>query len=211
MNIASGATEELFVYKSYLVNLCGFDDEDLRVFLIRWNIKVTPDGYPFSKIVSAMNLERKRRGQCAGASDESIEGQLKYEQMQERRIKNQERLDQLVPIAKAKDRMKKTLSAVANMIRYANKLAAPRVALAHNARDCENILVETHNQAVEFLKESCTNVSWEYEGRSAQLGRTELFDFAEENTGAADRPEDTSPVEGEYSGEDRPELDPVSD
>lgn len=168
---------EHYAPRAFFVSIGGFSEIAFDQFVKKHSIMITPKGWPVYEVM------RKLCDHVYHRELTSVEHELKREQMIERRIKNQERLGNLVPIDRAKQRMRTTLVAVANMVRHAIKQSAPRVALVSDARDAENVMVEAYNNAIQFLGETAKNVEWEFEGRNSKLGRTELFDASEENTG----------------------------
>lgn len=193
--------------RKLFIELGGFSSGDLSHFCAANDIQPNEDGLPIFATMKALNQVRKRKG---AGSDDEVSIELKTEKLQEVRIKNQERLGQLIPKDMAKERVRETFQAVANSIRYAVKLAAPQVAICNNARDCENILISAYNNALEDLHRKAKDISWEDDGVKTQLGRTELVEDSQTDSSGGSDSEDSSPIEGEYSGENRPDADSVS-
>lgn len=159
----------------WFITMGGFSSEGFRAFTKKYNIPINEHGWGvFAVMRHLTDLAYKRDAT-------SIEQELKREQMLSKRISNQEALGELIPVDRAKQRVKTTFLAVANMVRHAVKQAAPRLVLVNNARDAENVMLEAYNNTIEFLKESAKNVDWEFEGRNSKLGRTELACVAEED------------------------------
>lgn len=168
---------EVYKPREWFITMGGFSSEGFTCFVKKYNIPITAEGWGIFAIMRPLtDLAYKRDAT-------SIEQELKREQMLSKRISNQEALGELIPIDRAKQRVKTTFLAVANMVRHAVKQAAPRLVLVNNARDAENVMLEAYNNAIEFLKESAKNVDWEFEGRNSKLGRTELVGSSDEDLG----------------------------
>jgi len=171
---------EHYAARAYFISIGGFSEISFDQFLKKHNVMITPQGWPVFEVMRHLCDHVYHR------EISSVEQELKREQMLDKRIKNQTALGTLISVERAKQRTKSTLLAVANMIRHAIKQSAPRLVLVNNARDAENVMIETYNNAIAFLGESSKNVDWELEGRNHKLGRTELSDSSEESASEDD-------------------------
>jgi len=181
--------KEIYAPRKYFIELADFNGPTFKQLIETFNVESNEDGqYPIFKIMALLNGLRKKRGKTLdipsdkGDDSLSIKQELEYEKLQEVRIKNRERLGRLIPVEVVKSRIRDDYSAVANAIRYGAKLAAVKLSICSNARDCENIMIDTWNKALEYLKESSKNVRWEEEGSQVKLGRTGVAESSEESS-----------------------------
>jgi hypothetical protein len=195
-------TEEWFPAKCF-TTIGGFTAPDFTKVVVASGAEQNEDGnYPIFKILEYVNQLRKnmstrgRTGAINPEDEDDVGRELKREQVLKARIDNQEKLKQLIPVPAAKRRMQTTLQAVANKIRYAIKQSAPSVAICNNPRDCENILIQNYNGAIELLSSELTVQSWEEYSASHQPGRTELVTTAGTNTGNGSSQKDEASSEG---------------
>jgi len=171
--------QEYYLPRKLFLEIGGFTSQDLSVFMQKHSLDTNPEGIPVFGVVEALNKERKKR---RFGEDDDFDRDIKKEKLIKARIENQSNLKELIPIVEAKKRVKDTFLAVANMMRYAIKLAAPKVARCVNARDAENVLIDAYNNAIEHMEEQSVNISWENEGAKTKLGGTELVEDTEEDT-----------------------------
>jgi hypothetical protein len=197
--------KEMYAPPKFFTTIGGFSSADFAKTMGQAQIMINADGeYPVFKVMEYINELRKRfnikrRGFATtdGATEESedVSSELKKEQILKVRIENQEKLKQLIPVPAARKRVQTTLQAVANKIRYAIKQSAPLVAICQDARDCENILIQNYNGAIELLSAEAIDQSWEDYSASHQPGRTQLSSTSREDTGNGSSKEDaTSPA-----------------
>lgn len=162
---------ELYIERLKLLEMGGFTPGDLTDFLRRYDIVSNEDNlYPVTVIMKHMNYERKKRG----GKDNQLDDQLKFERIQKERIINQTKLGELIPRSIIKERVRIAFQAVANKIRYSIKNCAPRMIGITNARDAENLLTQSYNNALDDLKKEAVDVSWDKDGIETELRRTEL-------------------------------------
>jgi hypothetical protein len=180
--------EEIYAPRLLFTELGGFTSTDLSAFLQRNGISAHAEGIPIFRTIAALNAERKKKQ--FGSASQDVDAELKKEKILKERIANQERLRVLIPNARAKERMRDTLQRVQNMVRYAIKQAAPRVAACIVVRDCENILIETYNAAIDELEQSSTLMDWEDETTHYKSRRTELAEDTEASISSGSSDED---------------------
>lgn len=206
--------KEIYAPATYFEAIGGFTKRGFYCFASDWKLEKNEKGhYPVFQVMYILNelqkgnrqkerrvaLERKfkvAREDGSGEEEKTIQittvkDALDYEKLQEVRIKNQERLGRLIPVEVAKTRQRTSFQAVSSAIKYGIKLASVQVAVSTNARDCENIMLNAYNSALEILKEGAEDVPWEKEGASIKLGGTELADFADEGTSSDSGGEDS--------------------
>ena len=208
---------EIFAPDKYFIELGGFSNKGWSTFKKRWQLNTNEKGwssvFQVIDVLRTMNTKISKDDKVAIlkhkyniVDDEgnekdaeihvmSVKEALDYEKLQEVRIKNQERLGRLIPVQTAKDRVRTAFQAVANKIRYAAKAASVRVAISANARDCENIILEAWNGAVDLLGEEAKNVAWEKEGASVKLGGTVLAEAADEGASSDSSEQDSDTTE----------------
>ena len=178
---------EIYKERAFFQELGGFSAPDFTGFCHRHRIPCIHDSgharYPVFEVMKAINSERKLRTGLKKEPDD-LDKELKRERVIKERILNQKNMGLLIPISDAKARIVNVLSAVTNSMRYSIKSAATRVALCNNVRDCENILTEDYNNAIETLTINKAKIqSWEEMGANTKLRRVELLEDSEETSG----------------------------
>lgn len=166
----------------------------------------TDSGFPVGGFIKALAAElestSKMLGTKIGADEKEvqIEHELKKENVLSKRIVNQTKLSVLIPKLEASERVKRILRATMDLIKNAIKNSAPRLLNIAEKRDVETVLTEEWNKAVDLLKESCQNISWEQDG-SARLLETRLRELE------ADDPEFTEMVKERVEHEESKSLE----
>lgn len=183
--------EEMYCTRTHLMQMAGFTSTDLTDFLRRNEVEASDEGYPIFAIMNSLNKERKK----GRWGENELDSQLKFERIQKERIVNQQRLGQLMPRELVKERVRITFQAVANKIRYAIKSVSPRLVGVPNARDVENFLTQSYNNALEDLERESKNVSWEQDGSEVQLTRTEMASDTGTDISTGSSEEDSIAVE----------------
>ena len=196
---------EAYTTHTHLLTIGGFkDDKELKLFCLRNGIVKDPRGYPIFKIISCLNSARKMKQKDLDLSEELLKEKVRKE-----RVATDIKLKFYIERTKAIDRIRTTCQAVANKIRYAIKLSAPRVTGIMSVVDVENILTEVYNSAIEqLLTEASTIQSWEDYGYvSAQSTGNEMAEDTEENSDIGSSQEDTSVNEDKPIRENRSFVD----
>lgn len=187
--------EEMYVPRKYFQTIGGFSAPDFSAFCTKHGIgKNEEELYPVFAICGALNADRKKHRGASVSSD--LEEDLKKEKLLEARIKNQEKLKLLIPIDDAKARVRSAFLGVANILKYAIKSSAPRVALNNNVRECENILVNCYNEAIEHIKNTAKIQDWEEMGADTELRGVELSKDSGAYISSGSRKENTIPDQG---------------
>lgn len=176
---------EVFKDTLFFVTLGGFGSyQDFANFCRTWGIEKHLLGWPVFKIMTALNKARKNRT-VAGSLQEELTAVKIEKEKTLIAIKRRE----YIPRQLAVDRIRITLMATASKIKYAIKMAAPRVSGLFHAPDIENVLTESYNQAIEQLFLEASQIeSWETygtqnQGPDLQSGGDDLVEAPEENTG----------------------------
>lgn len=158
-------TTEVFKDTVYFVTIGGFNsNQDFHNFVRTWNIQKHLLGWPVFAIMSALNKARRSRT-VAGSLQEELTT-VKIEK--EKTLIAIKRKD-YIPRDLAVSRIRITLMATASKIKYAIKMAAPRVIGLFHAPDVENVLTESYNQAIEQLLLEAEQIeSWETYGTQNQ-------------------------------------------
>jgi hypothetical protein len=186
--------EEMYAPRTLFVHLGGFNDSDFTKFVQKYGVNVNGDNlYPIFEIMTHMNKERKTRHGLKTDEMSGLDTQKRYEEVMKLRIINQERAGLLIPRSVAKDRVRVAFTTVANKIRWSIKNVAPRLIGVTNARDVENMLTQSYNNALEDLETQSKNITWEEDGRKVEFGRTELVEDSGEDfsSGSSDQTETT--------------------
>ena len=199
-------SNELYVPISWFVQQGVFPNEvSARQFMRECNIVPTAEGYPIFGVMRALREISKR---TRGGGLTELDQELKREKIQAQRISNMLKMKELISRQMAVDRMRTTLQAVANKVRYAIKTVAPRLVALTDVHLIENILVENHNIAMEHLENEAKSLeSWEVYGLNIQPAGERVVTNPEENTGSGSCKEDSSLDQNEPVGQNRPFLD----
>lgn len=169
---------EHYCPKNYLIDYCGFKEEDFYNFCTRNSITKTNDGWPLFCIVRALNVERKRANRSGMGEEDQA---LKREKIRDLQIKNSIRLREFISRRAAKDRMRIICQTVANKIRYSIKNCAPRVIGILSARDVETVLTDSYNSAIEHIAQEVKALeTWEEYGLSS-FGRDSMVENSEQS------------------------------
>ena len=190
MTESNVTVEEKYAPRAYFVKLVGFNYRSLAVFCKENDIE-DEQNLPVFKIMKALKDKTKYLRDLG-----DLDQQKKYEEVMVRRIANQQKLGQLVPIAMAKERVRDAFLAVAKYIRYAAKSASLRVAICGNARECENIIINEYDNALDLLQKESKVVTWEQDSGETQLTRTELVTNPGMGISDGSSEEATTAVEG---------------
>jgi hypothetical protein len=189
--------EEIYLPHAYFIKLGGFNAPTFTVLCKQHGISPTDEGYPVFTVLKALRARAYQKGRNSTDDADNLERELKKEKIIGERIKNQKQLRMLIPIEEAKERIRTTFLAVANMLRYAIKKSSPQVALCSSVRDCENILIEAYNSAIKKLKADSKIQTWEEMGANTELRGIELSDNSAQDISTGGSEEDSDSLEGE--------------
>ena len=186
--------EEVFMNRKSFQEAGDFSAPDFTTFCKKHGIQKNEEGlYPVFKIVHALNRDRKQsRGQKHGLD---LEIELKKEKILKERIANQKSLKLLVSVDEAKARVRNGFLGITNILKYAIKSSAPRVALNNNVRECESILTKCYNGAIEEAKKNAKLQDWEELSANTELRRVELSEDTGEDIGFEGSGEDSVSAE----------------
>jgi hypothetical protein len=191
---------EIYLPRSYFVQLGDFSDDDFRIFTQTLGIKPNTKGfYPTFQVITALNSARKKGRWGTGDADTA----LKRARIKSVELATSIKAREFIPTASAKSRIKSILLATANKIRYSIKVTAPRMIGLLSARDAESIMTDGYNNAIDsLLMEAEALKTWEQYGFDAI---TEGGDFVAEDTdegiSSGGGAEDQTVNEGQCTGE----------
>lgn len=156
---------ETFRETTFFTTVGGFaSTQDFSNFCRTWGIQKHVMGYPVFAIMTALNKARKNRTVAGGLQEELTTVKIEKEKTLIA-IKRHE----FIPRDLAVNRIRITLMATASKLKYAIKMAAPRVCGLFHAPDVENVLTECYNAAMEQLYLEAEQIeSWETYGTQNQ-------------------------------------------
>lgn len=195
---------EYYVTSNWLLTYGGFVNHDeISTFTRKNSIRKDIRGYPLGQILAKANILRKNKLNTGCLKD-----QLTAVQIEKEKVAVAIKLKNYIERSLAIDRIRTTLQAVANKIRYSIKTSAPRVCGIMSVQDIENILTESYNLAIEQLEREADSLEgWETYGISLQQARDGLVTDTEESASSGSGEEDTSIDKDEHPRENRSFFD----
>lgn len=180
---------ELYMPPIFFYTIGGFSSRQaFNDFCKRYQIEQMPRGYPVFRIMNQLVLVSKNRTVAGSLQEEYTKAKINKETTLTA-IKRKEYIARDLAI----DRMRTTMMAVANKIRYGIKMAAPRVCGLMSAYDIESILTEVWNSCIDQLGAEAKSLeSWETYGINFQSTGSEMVEDPEEGDGFGSPEENTS-------------------
>lgn len=194
---------EMYVSTSDLLAAGFTNTDDYMKFMRMSGIEKTIKGWPILKTMRALNLARKGK-----LMENNLKDQLTQVKIDKEKISNAIKLKEYIERELAVDRMRVSLQATAQKIRYAIKISAPAVIGIQNVQDVENILTEQYNLAMEQLLAQADSLeNWETYGykieSNIQSGGVTVAENTQESTSSGSSEEDKSVNSDQCDGADR--------
>lgn len=196
---------EVFKETLYFVTLGGFTShQDFNNFMRAQGVEKHLLGWPVFAVMRVLNAARKNRTVAGSLQEELTTVKIEKEKTLIA-IKRQDYISRDLAVA----RIRITLMATASKIKYAIKLASPRVCGMCHAPDVEIVLTECYNQAMEQLLSEAEQIeSWEVYGTQNQGSNllpsgVSLADTQEEDTSEGSGEADTPVWKEQYTGTSR--------
>ena len=153
--------KETYLQRILFMELGGLSSTQISHLCSKYGIQAEPMGLPVFAMIKAIDSERKSAKYTKDGKD--VDAELKGERRLKERLNNLEKMGLVVSKERAKERIRTTFQAAANMVRYAIKRAAPRVAVCNDPRDCENIMISEFNSGIDELETQAKDITWEDE------------------------------------------------
>jgi len=199
--------EEVYEPRKFFLDIGGWETAEFQKFIREHpEIEKNTEGqYPVFLIMRMYRRDVK----LGSDTKNDLDHQIKEEKLQDARIKNQERMGQLIDRVLAKKRVLTTFSLFVSKIRYAIKLVAPQIVGVTNPRDIENMLINNYNQAIKFLENESKIISWEFDGVEDKLRRTTSIEAEPTGISSECSEEDTPATAEQHPQPTEPDTDSV--
>lgn len=160
------AVHEEFKEPNWFITVGGFNSyNDFYTFCKTWSVEKHICGWPVWAVMKALNAARRNRT-IAGSKQDVLTDVKIQKELTMIAIKKRE----WIPRDLAVNRMRLTMIATASKIKYAIKLAAPRVCGLFNPIDIENVMTECYNTAIGQLESEAEQlVRWELYGQDQEF------------------------------------------